>query len=35
MSWRPRLKKDEQDLIREYRGIRKAAIESGLDLKDG
>lgn len=34
MSYRPRLKKDEQELLREYRGIKKAAIENGLDLKD-
>ena len=33
MSYRPRLKKDEQELLREYRGIKKAAIENGLDGK--
>lgn len=34
MSYRPRLKKDEQQLIDEYRGVKKAAKEAGINIKD-
>jgi|TARA_R100001480_G_scaffold3325_1_gene8914 hypothetical protein len=34
MTWRPRLKKDEQELIRKYRGIKRASKEAGVNVED-
>ena len=34
MSYRPRLKKDEQKLLDEYRGVKNAAKEAGISIKD-
>jgi len=34
MTTRPRLKQDEVDLINEYRGVKEAATEAGIDIKD-
>ena len=34
MTTRPRLKQDEVDLINEYRGVKEAAKEAGINIKD-
>ena len=34
MTTRPRLTQDEADLINEYRGVKEAAKEAGINIKD-
>lgn len=34
MTWRPRLNKQEQELIKKYRGITKASRQAGVNVED-